>query len=100
MYNTLKIAWYFYKPTLVWCLLATFACIYYVLSRQLNIPLAFLCKLFSYASILGIQYLNFNSTKTYFYFRNAGYSVRRLYFYVFSFDLITFSILLSLSTIR
>jgi len=100
MINSLKITWYFYKPILVWCLLATFTCIYYVFSGQLNIPFAYLCKLCSYAFILGIQYLNFNSTKTYFYFRNAGYGIGHLYVYVFSIDLIAFIILLSLSTIR
>jgi len=100
MPNSLKIAWYFYKPIMAWCITASLFCIYYVASRQLNIPFGTICKLVSYAAILGIQYLNFNATKTYFYFRNAGYNVGRLYAVVFCFDLTLFAILLSLTTIR
>jgi hypothetical protein len=98
--HALKITWYFYKPIWVWCLLATLFCIYYVLRKELNIPFACLCKLASYSAILGLQYLNSNASKTYFYFRNAGYNINRLYLYAFGLDFIAFIILLSISTIR
>ncbi len=85
---------------MVYCILATLASVYYLTSRQLNIPFVVLIKLASYAAILGVQYLNFNATKTYFYFRNAGYSINRLYLYAFGLDFMAFIILLLLSTIR
>lgn len=85
---------------MVWCILASLACLYYFASRQLNIPFAVICKLVSYAAILGLQYLNFKAVQTYFYFRNAGYNISLLYLSVFACDFIAFIILLSLSTIR
>jgi len=100
MIYSLKITWYFYKAIMAWCIIASLACVYYLCSHQLNVPLAVICKLASYAAILGVQYLNFNATKTYFYFRNAGFNINRLYLYAFSLDFAGFIILLSLSTIR
>jgi Na+/H+ antiporter NhaC len=100
MVKSVKIGWYFYKPVMVWCILASLACLYYLLSRQLNIPFAVICKLVSYAAILGLQYLNFKAVQTYFYFRNAGYNISLLYLSVFACDFIAFIVLLSLSTIR
>ncbi|MBB6127122.1 hypothetical protein HDF22_001228 [Mucilaginibacter lappiensis] len=100
MLKSIKIIWYFYKAVLVWCILGTLFCIYFIFTKQLNAPLSYLCKFCSYGAILSIQYFNYNSTKTFFYFRNAGYSINRLYFYAFSFDLVAYSVLLSLSTIR
>jgi hypothetical protein len=100
MIQTLRITWYFYKSVLVWCVLVTAACIFFVFSGQLNVALACICKLAAYAAVLGMQYLNANATRNYFYFRNAGYSINSLYLYAFGLDFIAFVILLSLSTIR
>jgi hypothetical protein len=100
MNNTIRITWYFYKAFMPWCIISSLACLYYLCSHQFNIPFAIICKLVSYAAILGVQYINFNSTKTYFYFRNAGYSINLLYVYTFGLDFLIFIILISLSTIR
>ncbi|GAA3957666.1 hypothetical protein [Mucilaginibacter dorajii] len=100
MNYTIRITWYFYKSLIIWCLLVSFFAIYYVFEGELNIALAFIVKIFGYASALGVRYLNYNSSKTNFYFRNAGYSINRLYVYTFGFDFLIFIILISLSTIR
>ena len=56
-----------------------------------------LLKVMGYTSALGYQY--FTSVKTYFYFRNAGYSIRRMYIYTFLFDLLIYVLLIILYSI-
>jgi hypothetical protein len=53
-----------------------------------------------YGKIVGIVaamgLYHFSSAKTYFYFRNAGLSIRSLFMYTFIFDLVLFTFLFTL----
>ncbi|WP_165851979.1 hypothetical protein [Mucilaginibacter terrenus] len=45
-------------------------------------------KLLGYAATIFLQ--SYTAKNVYMYYRNAGISVRRMYFYVFSLDLLTY----------
>jgi hypothetical protein len=96
MLNTIKITWYFYKSILLWCVFISVVCIYYVLKGEINVVLSYIYKLMSYGFVAGFQYYTFNSNKTFFYFRNAGYGIDRLYLYAFGFDAVAYGLILSL----
>ncbi|MFC0513661.1 hypothetical protein ACFFGT_05595 [Mucilaginibacter angelicae] len=96
MRNTIKITWYFYKSILLWCTLISVVCSYYVLVGKINVVESYILKMMSYGLIIGFQYYNYNSKKTFFYFRNAGYGIDRLYLYALTCDALVYGILLSL----
>ncbi|WP_158826097.1 hypothetical protein [Mucilaginibacter lacusdianchii] len=85
----------FYRPFWWYHLLFTIIGVYAITIYGLVFLLiTILFKLSGYASALGYQYY-FNSN-VYYYYRNAGYSVRRMYLYAFGFDFLIFIILLPL----
>jgi hypothetical protein len=99
MANKRLIIWHFYKPLLSFNILFTLICFYGVVKNGSEfIALILPIKIMGYACILGYQY--YFSNNTYFYFRNAGYRVRRLYIYVLSLDILIclmLSVIISIS---
>jgi hypothetical protein len=96
MKRSLTLIFHFYKPIISISLLFTALGLFNFFKmgiEYLNVPL--FIKLFGYAITAGYQY--FFSAKSFFYFRNAGYSIRRMYVYVFSLDL-SFYLLLMIVT--
>ena len=66
--------------------------LYLVYCRNIySYPLGLFAKCCGYLVIIGYQY--FSANKSFFYFRNAGYSIKQLYTYSFVVDLLLFSIL-------
>jgi hypothetical protein len=53
---------------------------------------SFIIKLLGYLSLTLYQF--YFSNKSYFYFRNAGYSIRHMYIYTYGIDLATYIMLI------
>jgi hypothetical protein len=100
MFKSPAIVWYFYKSLLLWNVTISLVCIYYIHQHDVTIPASLFLKLLSYGFAVGYQHYNFSVNKTFFYFRNAGYTIRSLYLYMFSIDILIYAVLLSLSLIR
>ncbi|MDN5287486.1 MAG: hypothetical protein JWR38_3760 [Mucilaginibacter sp.] len=99
MFKSPAIVWYFYRSLLLWHATISLVCIYYIHQHKLTIFASVFLKLASYGFAVGYQHYNFSANKTFFYFRNAGYTIRRLYLYMFSIDIVIYAALLSLSFI-
>jgi hypothetical protein len=85
----------FSRPLLMWNMLCTFLCLFLTYKNGFSIiGICIIIKGISYALAFGYQY--YMAANSYFYFRNAGYSVRRLYGYVFAADLLFYIILVTL----
>ncbi|MDB5149426.1 MAG: hypothetical protein JWQ57_3446 [Mucilaginibacter sp.] len=97
MRNTIKITWYFYKSISLWCLITSLACAYYVLPGKINVVESYIFKLMGYGLAAGFQYIYQNANRTFFYFRNAGYSIDNLYIYSFVSDAVAYGIFISIS---
>lgn len=99
MANIRTLTWYFYKPIYIINLILTLICILDVYKIGLwFLGYSIFIKAVGY--IATIAYKNYFANKTYMYFRNAGYSITRMYTYAFVFDFlayITTIILLSLT---
>jgi hypothetical protein len=89
---------HFYKPLLAISLIFTGCALSVILKLggdTVAIRIALILKLSGYFVCVGYQY--FMSPKVYFYYRNAGYSARRMYAYTFTIDFIIFLLLLPLT---
>jgi len=85
----------FYRPLLLWNMTFTILGMIVIVNNGLastgnTLPL----KVMGYVTAIGYQY--YMSNKTYFYFRNAGYSIRQLYVYIFLADMLFYIILIIL----
>jgi len=89
MYKLKTILYQFNRPAFVFNMLLSLVLIYY--RTKVDYPAAIFVKLCGYGVVMAYQY--FMANQTYFYFRNAGYRIRRLYTYSIIADLIIFSIL-------
>jgi hypothetical protein len=79
----------YYRTLLVYNITFTFLCLFLVgFSTGNNIVSMFFSKLIGFCAAVGLHY--FSSAKTYFYYRNAGLYIRRLYFYAYVVDLTIF----------
>lgn len=89
MYKLKTILYQFNRPVFIFNLVLSL----YLIYRQdaVNYAGGIFIKFCGYSFVIGYQY--FTASKTYFYFRNAGYSIRRLYIYSVIADLAIFSIL-------
>jgi len=58
---------------------------------------SFFIKFIGYASSVGIQ--NYFSAKEFYYYRNAGYSIKRMYSYAFLIDLIIYAFMVYTYTV-
>lgn len=86
MTKTLTLVWYFYRPLLLVNLIFSAAGIWNLYkTRPSFIPITIFLKLVGYACTGAYQHY-FNS-KSYLYYLNAGYSIKKMYGYTFSFDL-------------
>ena len=89
MANIRTLTWYFYKPICIINLILTAICILDVYKIGMRFVGATLfIKLVGYAAT--IAYKNYFANKTYMYFRNAGYSITRMYFYAFGSDFVAY----------
>nr|MBB6136750.1 hypothetical protein [Mucilaginibacter sp. X5P1] len=91
MSNTRTIVLQFYRPLFAINLVFSLYLIYE--SSEIDYGQGVFLKLFSYLFLFGYQY--FSKSNTYFYYRNAGYSMKRLYAYVAILDLAIYSLLYS-----
>jgi hypothetical protein len=96
MFKSPAIVWYFYRSLLLWHITISLVCIYCVHTILGSVFI----KLLSYGLAVAYQHYNFSANRTFFYFRNAGFTIRRLYLYMFSIDILIYMAILSLTLIR
>lgn len=90
-----KLLWYFYKPILFWNSVFTLTClglVCYYGRKVAGFVLFF--KLMGYVSTTFLQ--SYTAKNVYMFYRNAGYSVRRMYAYTYAIDLAIYFILLTI----
>jgi hypothetical protein len=85
MSKTLTLTWHFYKPLLVVNLVFSVVCI----ADLYKIGIWFIAdtvmiKLVGYTAT--VFYKHYFANKNYLYYLNAGYSIKKMYGYVFSID--------------
>ena len=98
MQNFRILLFQFYKPQLLWNLLFSIAGLTDLYINGIGqLVASFFIKIVGYASCLGFEY--YFSKQTYFYYRNAGFSVRRLYGYSFAFDFMMYILLVAALTL-
>ncbi|MBB5394657.1 hypothetical protein [Mucilaginibacter sp. AK015] len=79
----------YYRSLLLYNITFTFLCIVLVgFGAGINLVSIFFSKIIGFLSATGLHY--YSSANTYFYYRNAGITIRRLYFYAFLVDLAAF----------
>lgn len=95
MYKLKTILYQFNRPVFALNILLSL----YLIYRHdiFTFPGAILAKFCGYGAIIGYQY--FTANQTFFYFRNAGYSIRRLYIYSIIADLLLFALLSLVPTV-
>jgi hypothetical protein len=82
----------YYHTLLVYNLTFTFLCAFLIgFSAGNNIVSLFFSKLIGFSAAVGLHH--YSSVKTYFYYRNAGLAIRRLYCYAYLIDLAAFIVL-------
>ena len=96
MKNPGTILLHFNRTLITWNLFVSLTCIYYIDKDEITIGNAYFFKQLSYLLVVGFQHYNYSINKTFFYFRNAGYSIRRLYIYSFLIDIALFSIMVTI----
>jgi len=95
MANLRKLIWYFYKPLFIWNFAFSLICVGFIsiYGTKVNSIVLFF-KLMGYASAIFLQ--SYTAKNVYMFYRNAGYSIRRMYTYVY---LIDFAIYLAVLTL-
>nr|WP_067053923.1 hypothetical protein [Mucilaginibacter sp. L294] len=79
----------YYRTLLIYNITFTILCVFLIgFSGAGNPVTLFFAKFAGFAGAVGLHY--FSSAKTYFYYRNAGMAIRRLYVYAFTIDVIVF----------
>lgn len=79
----------YYRTLLVYNITFTFLCLFLIgFSAGNNLVSLFFSKLIGFVAAVGLHY--YASAKTYFYYRNAGLYIRRLYCYAYLIDLSVF----------
>lgn len=95
MNRLVTLTYQFYRPIWLWNLIFSVCGVIFLIKNGFSaIGMSLLIKFTGYGSSLGYQY--FMANKSYFYFRNAGYSVRRMYTYAFSVDMLIYIVLMVL----
>ncbi|MBK0379091.1 hypothetical protein [Mucilaginibacter segetis] len=90
-----QLLWYFYKPLFIWNLAFSLGYLEIIhIYGQKVISYGFFFKLLGYASTTYLQ--SYTAKNTYMYYRNAGYSIKRMYIYVYTIDIGIYIILLTL----
>jgi len=89
MKRLITITLQYYRTLLVYNITFTFLCVFLVgISTGNNIISLFFSKIIGFAAAVGLHY--YSSSKTYFYYRNAGLYIRGLYCYAYLIDLAVF----------
>jgi hypothetical protein len=89
MYKDRKLIFKLTRPIFIWNFFVTLACIPYLYVYGLAVlPLVMLFKFMGYLATAGIVYLF--SQNTFYFFRNAGYSIARLFISIVLFDFIIY----------
>ena len=84
-----SLLWHFYKPLLITNLIAPLCALYAIYQDGLSVLLiAVLFKVIGYIIGTGYQYLS--ATQQYYFYRNAGYAMRKLYVICYIIDFIVF----------
>lgn len=95
MNNTRTLVWYFYKPVMVINLIFTTICVLDLLKIGMwFIVNALIIKLVGYGGT--VFYKNYFSDRSFMFYRNAGYSITRMYTYVFICDMAAFILIVAL----
>ncbi|OOQ59438.1 hypothetical protein [Mucilaginibacter pedocola] len=90
-----KLIWYFYKPIFIWNAAFTLVCLGFISFYGPKVAgLVFFFKLIGFASTTYLQ--SYTAKNVYMYYRNAGYSIRRMYAYVYGIDLALYFALLTI----
>ncbi|TSD66948.1 hypothetical protein FFF34_005980 [Inquilinus sp. KBS0705] len=94
MGNLRTLIWYFYKPILLWNLAFTLICVGLIAFYGTKVnSFVFFFKLMGYASTTFLQ--SYTAKNVYMYYRNAGYSIRKMYAYTYLIDFCIYVILLT-----
>lgn len=94
MQNLRLLLLHFSKPLWLYLLFFNGCAFYMVINNGIRVlGFALVLKLVGYAGAVGFQ--NYFSPQVYFYYRNAGYEVRRLYLYTFLLDIIAYAMLIA-----
>jgi hypothetical protein len=95
MSNIRTLLKYFYKPILPWNLGFTLTAIFFIGTYGARVTgFMFFWKLIGYVSTIFLQ--SYTAKNVYMYYRNAGYSIKRMYVYAFAIDMAIFIIMLIL----
>lgn len=98
MRNLCVLLYQFYRPLFLWNLLLSGAGITFLFIYGTGYLLvSFSFKYLGYASAVALQYMF--SANEYYYYRNAGYAVRRLYVYTFLIDFAFYLLLVYIFTL-
>ncbi|MCD8742060.1 hypothetical protein LT679_15710 [Mucilaginibacter roseus] len=83
---------HFYRPVFFVNLIFSLCAIFNLIKLGLvAMPIVLVIKIFGYLMCVGYQY--FFSAKSYFYYRNAGFSAKQMYTYIFILDALIFILL-------
>ncbi|WP_462266020.1 hypothetical protein [Mucilaginibacter sp.] len=94
MTNLRLLLWVFYKPLFIINLVATSYTIKVIVAdRLLSIPFLVLIKLLGYLCGTGYQYVA--ASHHYYFYRNAGYRIRKLYAYTYLLDFAAFTLIIT-----
>ncbi|OCX51460.1 hypothetical protein BEL04_15650 [Mucilaginibacter sp. PPCGB 2223] len=95
MWNNRHLIRIFYKPIFIISILFSCGSVRLVqLAGWSFLLMALLLKISGYGLIMGYQYLM--SQKTFYYYRNAGVSMRMMYLQTYTFDFAIYTIMLIL----
>lgn len=98
MQNFRTLLYQFYRPLFLWNFIFSCSGIVFLFFNGINFVLmSFFIKLVGYASSVGVQY--YFSANQYYYYRNAGYTLRKLYSYAFLADMVIYLIMVYLYSI-
>lgn len=93
MANIRTLTRYFYKPILAWNTGFSISAIFYILTYGPRVTgFMFFWKALGYASTIFLQ--SYSAKNVYMYYRNAGYSIKRMYTYALAVDMAIFILML------
>jgi hypothetical protein len=91
MHQFRLLLWQFYKPLLITNLIATLCALYAIFQDGLQVLfIAVVFKLIGYITGTGYQYLT--AAQLYYFYRNIGYSMRKLYTISYIIDFACFAL--------
>lgn len=93
MSNIRTLTWYFYKPILAWNIGFSISAIFYILVYGPRVTgFMLFWKAIGYTSTIFLQ--SYSAKNVYMYYRNAGYSIKRMYTYALAVDMAIFILML------